>query len=156
MLVYMALQVAVEYCIYVTVSARELLPHVFTLTTVARGGYFLLPLARTFARLCFPQCNALSCPDFPPNFLSDRTARRDTKVKKTQLSHNKDPPFWKSPHFPNGHLKKRYFVREIVPNPERNVDEMHHWKEFEKKVLCFGKCFYLCICASSDAVRKET
>ena len=79
MLVYMALQVVVEYCMYVAAHTRELLPHVFTLTTVARGGYFLLPQTRTFARLRFPQCNALSCPDFPPNFLSDRTTCRGCK-----------------------------------------------------------------------------
>lgn len=112
----MALQDAVGYHYNVAIIIRGLLPHIFTLTAVCSiwpavfccqntalairivpawssrsgscGGSFLLPLHKLFAYLCFPQCTALSCPDFPPNFLSDRTARRGTKVKKTQLSHN--------------------------------------------------------------------
>ena len=40
------------------------------------GGNSLLPLHKLIAYLCFPQCSALPCPDFPPNFLSDRTTRQ--------------------------------------------------------------------------------
>ena len=112
------------------------------------GGSFLLPLHKLFAYLCFPQCTALSCPDFPPNFLSDRTARRGAKVKKTPFPRNRDTPFWKMilrwgnypfsrtvfrindtlfgklPFFPDGTSGKCYSVRETTLFPGRNFGEM--------------------------------
>ena len=117
------------------------------------GGSFLLPLHKLFAYLCFPQCTALSCPDFPPNFLSDRTARRGAKVKKTPFPRNRDTlfgemilrsgnypfsrtglrkivtPFWKLPFFPDGTSGKCYSVRETTLFPGRFFGEM---------ILCSG------------------
>lgn len=94
MLVYMALQVVVEYRIYVAAYTRGLLPHIFTLAICkitaylcnmgfAAGGYFLLLQAWAFTHLRFPQYNALSCPDFPPDI--NRAIEQPAKAAKVDI-----------------------------------------------------------------------
>ena len=52
---------------HVAMQSRELLPHVFTLTPVARGGIFSVALAvANWGRLPVKKQDALCCPDFPP------------------------------------------------------------------------------------------
>src|ERR1700742_3440288 len=79
---YLVFQLLRFTAIPVARKSRELLPHVFTLTPVNRGGIFSVALAVAGCRrLPVRKQDALCCPDFPltHNDESDRTfcSRKD-------------------------------------------------------------------------------
>ena len=64
---YLVFQLLRFTAIPVARKSRELLPHVFTLTPVNRGGIFSVALAvARCGRLPVRKQDALCCPDFPP------------------------------------------------------------------------------------------
>lgn len=64
--------------ISITRETRELLPHVFTLTPITRGGLFSVALSadERVITLGFPRHGALCSPDFPPFRLSETATGR--------------------------------------------------------------------------------
>jgi hypothetical protein len=84
-----ALQDVAEYQSKIAFALCELLTRIFTLAFIRRDGkkrLFSVTLTQAFTCLRFPQHIALSCPDFPPNYLSDKASRRGTKVCFLNLS----------------------------------------------------------------------
>ena len=73
--VYLVLQARGRYPECVATNSRELLPRVFTLTL--SGGCFLLPLAKDYSLLRFPQTGALSCADFPQRSAPEMTGAQE-------------------------------------------------------------------------------
>ena len=82
----------------VTRQRRELLPHVFTLTTPKRGSNFLWHFLLTNKRHpAVNRCIALCCPDFPLQ-CSDSSVCSVVKIRRSKSQEGLESIYWQRLH----------------------------------------------------------